>query len=367
LCHDAVNHMCEYMKSIRSLVLSTASALPWRKTTIRDVCSLIAMYLQACTAVLIFGLICIVPALSQELIPKYEVIGFESQNLTDHAFLTGKRDGKPVNIHGELRIPPTRSEKLPAVILLHGSGGWRGTNEEWSKEFHALGVATFLVDSFTGRGITSTAADQDQLSRLVGVLDAYRALEALVKHPRIDGNLVVVMGFSRGGGAAHWTAIKRFYALHGPAGGLMFAAHIALYPTCNRLFIDRDVVDRPIRIFHGAADDYIPAASCGAYVERLREAGKDIAIAVYPGAHHAFDNPKLAEPIRAARAQTTRNCPVLEESANGRIVNSKTKAPFSYASDPCVERGATIGYHAQAHADVTKAVKQFVRSTLQLQ
>jgi hypothetical protein len=48
-------------------------------------------------------------------------------------------------------------------------------------------------------------------------------------------------------------------------------------------------------------------------------------------------------------------------------VNSKTKKPFGYASDPCVERGATIGYHAKAHADVTKAVKQFVRSTLQLQ
>jgi dipeptidyl aminopeptidase/acylaminoacyl peptidase len=124
---------------------------------------------------------------------------------------------------------------------------------------------------------------------LVGVLDAYRALELLVKHPRIDSERVVVMGFSRGGGAAHWSAIKRFLAMHGPRGGLGFAGHIALYPTCNRIFVDSlDVVDKPIRIFRGTADDYIPIAGCRSYVERLKRAGKDVSLTEYADAHHVF-------------------------------------------------------------------------------
>jgi dienelactone hydrolase len=76
------------------------------------------------------------------------------------------------------------------------------------------GIAAFILDSFTGRGITSTNSDQDQLSRLVGVLDAYRALDLLGSHPRIDPARVLIMGFSRGGGAAHWSAQKRLLAMH---------------------------------------------------------------------------------------------------------------------------------------------------------
>ena len=41
---------------------------------------------------------------------------------------------------------------------------------------------------------------------------------------------------------------------------------------------DDDVADSPIRIFHGAADDYVPVAPCRAYVERLRQHGKDAAL-----------------------------------------------------------------------------------------
>lgn len=217
-----------------------------------------------------------------------------------------------------------------------------------------------------GGGVVSTGNDQDQLSRWVMIVDAYRALELLAKHPRIDSGRVMVMGFSRGGGAAHYSALKRFWAMHGPGGGLGFAGYIGLYPTCNRVFVDGlDVVDKPIRIFHGAADDYVPAAGCRSYVDRLRKAGKDILLTEYPDAHHVFDNPALKNPLKLPQAQTTRRCPPLEETPDGRIVNSQTKQPFTYAGDPCVERGTTVAYHAQAHAEALKAIKEFVIATLQ--
>ena len=299
-------------------------------------------------------------------IARLELHMMQTQSPTDQEFLTGRKDAKPVIITGELRIPRPGTDRLPAVVLLHGSGGASGLQDNWAREFNALGIATLIVDSFTGRGIVSTGNDQDQLSRLAMVLDAYRALELLAKHPRIDSARVMVMGWSRGGGAAHWSALKRFSAMHGPGGGLGFAGYIALYPTCNRVFIEGlDVVDKPIRIFHGAADDYVPIAGCRAYVDRLRKAGKDVSLTEYPDAHHIFDNPALKNPLKLPQAQTTRRCPPLEEAQDGRIINSQTKQPFTYAGDPCVERGTTVAYDTQAHAEALKAIKEFVTTTLQ--
>ena len=159
---------------------------------------------------------------------RLELHGFQTQTPTEQEFLTGKKDVKPATISGELRIPRAGTDRLPAVILLHGSGGISGLQDNWAREFSTLGVATFIVDGFTGRGVTSTGNDQDQLSRWVMIGDAYRALEVLAKHPRIDPARVAVMGFSRGGGAAHYSALKRIWAMHGPGGGLEFALHRTL-------------------------------------------------------------------------------------------------------------------------------------------
>ena len=153
-------------------------------------------------------------------IARLELHAFQTQTPTDQEFLTGKKDAKPATISGELRLPRAGTDRLPAVVLLHGSGGLSGLQDNWAREFSTIAVATFIVDSFTGRGVTGTQNDQDQLSRWVMIGDAYRALEVLAKHPRIDPARVVVMGFSRGGGAAHYSALKRFAAMHGPAGRL---------------------------------------------------------------------------------------------------------------------------------------------------
>jgi cephalosporin-C deacetylase-like acetyl esterase len=161
-------------------------------------------------------------------IARLELHAFQTQTPTDQEFLTGKKDAKPATISGELRIPRAGTDRLPAVVLLHGSGGLSSLQDNWAREFSTIAVATFIVDSFTGRGVTNTQNDQDQLSRWVMIGDAYRALELLAKHPRIDRARVVVMGFSRGGGAAHYSALKRFATMHGPAGSLGFAGYIGL-------------------------------------------------------------------------------------------------------------------------------------------
>lgn len=154
----------------------------------------------------------------------------QSVTLTDQEFLTGNQQGKPAIIARELRIPRLGANRLPAVILLHGSGGVSGYVHEWSQQLNGMGIAAFIDDSFTGRRIVNTVSDQAQLGRLAMIVDAYRALELLARHPRIDSQRIAVMGFSRGAQAALYSSLKRFQAMHMQTAGLEFAAYIALYP-----------------------------------------------------------------------------------------------------------------------------------------
>jgi dienelactone hydrolase len=266
-------------------------------------------------------------------VARLEVYPISSVTLRDSDFLAGRKDGQPVTIAGELRIPKTGNDKSPAVVLLHGSGGIGGAGsmiDEWSRELNQLGIATLAVDSFAARGIVSTVIDQTQLGRLNMVADAYRALDLLAKHSRIDSSRVAVMGFSRGGQSALYSAMSRLYMTLGPANNLRFAAHIAFYPDCTTSYhADTDVSDKPIRILHGSADNYNPVAPCRAYLARLMEPHKDVKLIEYPDAYHVFDAPAFPRMI-AKGATTTRHC----QSAEGddhQIMTLRRKSPSRLA------------------------------------
>lgn len=308
--------------------------------------------------------VALLPAVSSaQMIARVEIHPIQSVTMTDQDFLNGRKDGRPVMLAGQLRIPRPGTDKLPAVVLLHGSGGV-GTNVvDWEHELNSMGVATFVIDAFTGRGIVATNTNQGQLGRLAMTYDAYRALEILEKHSRIDPQRIAVMGFSRGGQAALYASVKRFQRLHGAASGRDFAAYITFYASCGTKFIDDDEVSpNPIRMFHGAADNYVPVAPCRDYVERLKAKGAKVTLTEYAGAYHVFDGRNFKPPVVAEKSQVTRNCQ-LAETQNGVVVNVKTKQVFSYA-DPCVEFGPTIAYDEKAHAAALKAVNEFVASTL---
>ena len=246
---------------------------------------------------------------------------------------------------------------------MHGSGGISGSLDLWARELNAAGLAAFILDSFAGRGIVSTVADQNQLHSLAMMVDAYRALDRLAEHPRIRADRIAVMGFSKGAVASVYSAMDRFHAAHGTPGR-RFAAHIGLYTPCNVAYEgDARVGPAPIRLYHGIADDYVAIGPCRDYAARLRQAGADVALAEYPDAQHGFDNPLSPRLLAVANAQTTRDCR-LAEGPDGAILNAATRAPYASETDPCVRRGAHVGYNAEATAAVRAAVKDFLSASL---
>lgn len=287
-----------------------------------------------------------------------EIHPLATVTLSTGDFLLGKKDGKPTAIAGELRIPRPGNERLPAVVIVHGSGGINFNHEQWADVLDQAGIAVFLVDSFTGRGIANTVADQEQLSSHTMMNDAFAALALLAKHPRIDPTKIAVMGFSKGAIPALYASMVRFQKAYAPEG-LRFAAYIGVYTPCNIAMIgDEELGPQPIRLYHGTADDWVPVQPCRDYVARLKKAGVDAALVEYAGAYHAFDNPRIPGTLQIPQAQTWRKCR-LEEKPLGIIVNSDTGQRAGF-SDPCIERGVTIAYNAEATAAAHKDVVEFL-------
>jgi dienelactone hydrolase len=307
---------------------------------------------------------CAQEAFSRDSAARIDVIPFETRTLSDQEFRAGdKTAGTATTIAGVLRLP-LGFGRAPVVVMLEGSAGIVDNNDVWDRQFLSKGIATFTIDGFSGRGVTNLIADQSKFGLLNMIVDLYRGLGVLAKHPRIDPGRVAVMGFSRGGIIALYSAMKRFQNVWNDSG-IAPAAYVPLYPFCNTELVgDTDVIGGPIRIFHGSADDYVSIGPCQAYVQRLKNAGKDAQITALANAYHAFDLPSLpSQPLMLPDAQKT-DC-IIVEDRTGTLINKATGNPYSPA-DSCNGKGAHIGYSAEATRVTEAAVLDLLSSVFKI-
>ena len=273
--------------------------------------------------------------------------------------------GEPVLIAGHLRLVKSGPQgqvapKQPVVVLMHGAGGqssWNGSINEWARVLNEAGVSTFNLDSFSGRGIFDVKG-LAKLPAVVRVVDAFAALKALSKHPSVDSDKIVVMGFSHGSAAALYSNVARFQQYYG--NGLKFAANVSMYGLCAVKYRgDEDTVS-PLLILHGKAEDWVPFAPCDEYAQRLAKAGKDVRIIGYPDSYHVFDSPAVG-PVRKVDFRTSAGC-LLEETEGG-IVNRDTQKTLD-GTAACWKSSVTLGYNPEttkkAHEDALAFLKEKV-------
>jgi dienelactone hydrolase len=282
------------------------------------------------------------------------------------------KGGAPAaDIVGHLFLPKG-SDKVPAVILMHGSSGiYSAMTDYWPKQFNTAGIAVFSLDTFAPRGVKSAAEDQSQVPYTADIADVFAALKLLATHPRIDPKRIAIMGFSRGGIATWRAGAERIIASQKLPDGLRFAAHIPVYSFgCNGVF--RFVVKpgvfgkAPMLWIHGDADDYTPIGPCQEYADKIGKAGTPVEFVVLKGARHKFDADGLKRTHIAGAQRTNDGCPLeidietfaTYDKTNGQRLQGEA---LQAMQKKCTARGASVESSTAAREQAAKAAVAFLR------
>jgi dienelactone hydrolase len=266
---------------------------------------------------------------------------------------TGASEQIPVTL-----LKPDGPGPFPAVVIMHDCSGLgprsSGSPGRWATELLAQGYVVLIPDSFTTRGFahgvcTDSSPGRNEVSPIRRLRDAYAALFYLRTLPYVDRARIGLMGGSHGGS----TTLASMAAAENDREPLArdrragFAAAVALYPNCAiRLgswrvegagtngstvrYVGAYKAVAPLLILIGENDDWTPAEPCRKLTDSAAQAGYPVAIKVYPGVHHSFDN---NNPVRYVAARVNTNSPT--------------------------GRGATTGGDPQAWADSIREVVGF--------
>jgi dienelactone hydrolase len=209
-----------------------------------------------------------------------------------HQVISKPADMPPVTIDGKLFLPASgrgaAAEKLPLVMIVPGSLGVAPSHVAHAETLTRAGFATFVLDSFGARGVTSTVANQTQFSFAASAYDVLAAWKVLAGLPEIDASRIGAQGHSRGGSAVLTAATRRFAnAVIGPGSALKGV--LAAYPWSGHQFRDPGVGTTAIRVLMGDADEWCSPMQVQGHCQAIRISGGDVTMRLVAGAHHSFD------------------------------------------------------------------------------
>jgi len=187
---------------------------------------------------------------------------------------------------------PVGEGPFPAVILLHGCGGVRSKDMRWAEAFREQGYAAVVVDSLSGRGITSRA-DRRKVCLGLDLWGSTRAgdllasLEYVRALPFVDRTRIAVVGWSHGA----WAALD-FLASTSSEAVTGVRAVVAFYPYCGIASIAhwRGLrANVPLLMLLAEADTMISTDDCLRLAAEEAGRGHSVTTKVYPEVGHVFD------------------------------------------------------------------------------
>lgn len=203
--------------------------------------------------------------------------------------LSNKVPAKKI-ITGKLYLPkPCSVQKMPAVIIQHGSGhpkiAWY---KKLSKVFNENGIITLVPDSMTRRGISETSKDQSKLSKATRLYDTFSAFRFLQEIECVDPSRVGITGYSFGGIIARDSVEKVLADKLG--NGFFYKASLPVYPSCQANFKNTLPTNTKVHLLLAELDDYTPARYCIEDSKIKKSKGWNMDVTVLEGAHHGFNH-----------------------------------------------------------------------------
>ena len=193
---------------------------------------------------------------------------------------------------------PPGTASTPAVVVLHGCGGFGGIDQILARDLPLHGVATYYVDYFgltpppSARGFCGARVNFEQAFRIWQrvVVDATSALKRL---PGVDGSRVGAVGWSLGGGVALVTG--EYGAGTTPRRQSPFRALVVL----SAFDAGRRVAALPpTLLLSGGSGDAVPVFHARALYRALVRAHVPAELRIYPHGTHQW---KGAQRVAAER------------------------------------------------------------------
>lgn len=212
-------------------------------------------------------------------------------------------NAEPTTAQGRLFLPADAAsaapKSVPAVIMLHGSGGVLWAREiTYGQQLAEMGIAALVIDSFAARRERATTFIERllEITESMVLADAYAGLRFLAERREIDPKRVALVGFSYGGMSTMY-ALNATVAEKLSPSGLRFAGHVAFYGPCIARFEDKRTTGAPLLMLWGGGDELIDAERCNATAEDFRADGSAVETVIYPTAVHQWDGSGPRRPI----------------------------------------------------------------------
>ena len=192
--------------------------------------------------------------------------------------LTFEAGSKPIRL--DAYLPDSITNKLPAVIALHGAGGGVQGMDKSAALLAEQRFAVYVLHYFDR---TDTQfADKPTIFRNfpIWMKTLWDAVSFVEKQPNVDCERLALLGFSLGAylSLANASIDGRIRAVVEFFGGL---------PREMKLFMRRLC---PTLILHGEADPTIPVSEAYNLQQLFEEKGIPYEMKIYPGAGHGFEN-----------------------------------------------------------------------------
>lgn len=210
--------------------------------------------------------------------------------------------GVGVSLAGYLFKPERRTRAVPAVLLLHDTGG---NAEDLADTARVLAEQGYFALVLTLRGSRGSEGQDDCGARQAD--DTVEALNWLARQPGVDASRLGIIGFGRGGQvallAASYTTLPRAIVAYFPVTDTRRLTEATAYEPM-RVYVATHCdprhagvvspvtrassISAAVLLIHGGADERIPSSQSELMYDALQAAGKQAELRLLPEAKHDF-------------------------------------------------------------------------------